>query len=55
MRKELYQKIEIPEGVEVNIEGSQITVKGKEGELKKKFNLGKLEFKVEGLCEEIAP
>jgi len=48
MKKELYQKIEIPEGVEVNIEGPKITVKGKEGELKKKFNLGKLEFKLEG-------
>ena len=48
MKKTLYQKIEIPEGIEVNINGSEIIVKGKEGELKKNFNLGKLEFKKQG-------
>ena len=42
MKKELFQKIEIPEGVEVIIERNALTVKGPEGENKKIFNLGKL-------------
>ena len=29
MRKEIFQKIEIPEGVEIHIAGDAITVKGK--------------------------
>ena len=47
MKKSLYQKIEIPEGVEVNVNGSSVTVKGHEGEVKKDFNIGKLDFKKE--------
>ena len=46
MKKSLYQEIEIPEGAEVNIDGSSVTVKGSEGELKKTFNLGKLDFEI---------
>ena len=44
MRKELFQEIEIPEGVEANIEGNSLIVKGPEGELNRKFNLHKLTF-----------
>ncbi|MFH1608128.1 MAG: 50S ribosomal protein L6 [archaeon] len=42
MRKPLTQKIEIPEGVEVNVDGALVSVKGSEGEIKRKFLLGKL-------------
>ncbi len=38
MRKELLQEIEIPEGVEISVEGNTLIVKGKEGENKKAFN-----------------
>ncbi len=44
MKKELYQIIEVPEGIEASINGNELIVKGKEGELKREFNLGKLEF-----------
>ena len=44
MKKEIFQNIEIPEGVEVNLDGSELIVKGKEGENKKTFNTNKLVF-----------
>lgn len=44
MKKELFQEIEIPEGVEVVIEGSTLKVRGKEGENKKTFKINKLKF-----------
>jgi len=47
MKKSLYQKIEIPEGVEVNLDESSVIIKGSEGEIKKTFNIGKLDFKKE--------
>ncbi len=39
MKKELYQNIEIPEGVEVTINDDEITVKGELGENKRSFNI----------------
>jgi large subunit ribosomal protein L6 len=47
MKKEIYQKINIPEDVEVDINGNSITVRGKEGENTRVFNLNKVEFKKE--------
>jgi large subunit ribosomal protein L6 len=44
MKKELFQEIEIPEGMEINIDGSEVIVKGKEGELKRTFGQNKLAF-----------
>lgn len=44
MRKELYKEIEIPSGVEVEIDGNVIKVKGKEGESSRMFKTGLLEF-----------
>jgi large subunit ribosomal protein L6 len=44
MHKEFLQKIEIPEGVEVSINENEIVVKGKEGEIKREFNLNKLQI-----------
>ena len=44
MKKNLQQTIEIPEGVEVSLDGNSVTVKGKEGEVNRSFDLGKLFF-----------
>jgi large subunit ribosomal protein L6 len=48
MKKEIYQKIKIPEEVEVNINGNFIQIKGKEGENSRFFNLNGVELKKEG-------
>ena len=48
MRKEFYKKIEIPEGVEAEIEGTRVKIRGPEGENTRKFNLGSLELVKEG-------
>lgn len=48
MRKELYKKIEIPEGVEAEIDGSRVRIKGSQGENTGKFNIGSLELAKEG-------
>jgi large subunit ribosomal protein L6 len=44
MKKELYRKIKIPEGIEAELEGKRLKIKGPEGEITKKFNLNSLEF-----------
>ena len=44
MKKELFQNIEIPKGIDFNTEGSTLIVKGKEGENKRTFNINKLDF-----------
>jgi len=44
MKKEIFQTIEIPKGIEANLEGSLLTIKGPEGELKRNFNIDKLIF-----------
>jgi len=44
MRKEIFQNIKIPEGVETNIEGNTIIVKGPEGENRKKCKTAGLIF-----------
>jgi len=46
MKKELFQKITIPEGIEAKIEGSEIVIKGPEGELRKNFKTGKMDFEI---------
>jgi len=48
MKKELYQIIEIPEGVEVSFADGKIKVKGKEGEIEKGVSMGALDFSIEG-------
>jgi large subunit ribosomal protein L6 len=45
MKKELFREIEIPEGVEMTLDGGEITVKGSEGETKRIFNVSRLSFK----------
>lgn len=44
MKKKLSQKIEIPEGIEANIDENILTIIGPEGENKKKFNVSNLTF-----------
>ena len=38
MKKEIFQTIEIPEGVNGDIDRNTLTIKGPEGENKKTFN-----------------
>ena len=42
MKKPLQQTIEIPDGVEVSLDSGSVTIKGKEGEISRGFDLGKL-------------
>jgi large subunit ribosomal protein L6 len=44
MKKSLSQKIEIPEGVEAEIEGNKIVIKGSKGTNEREFNLANLTF-----------
>lgn len=46
MKKELFQEIEIPEGIEVKIDDATILVKGPEGENERTFNKNKLVFEI---------
>ncbi len=48
MKKELYKKIEIPDGIEAEIEGTLLKVKGPEGENSRRFILNSLEMTKEG-------
>ena len=42
MKKEIFETIEIPEGVEASLEGDIFSVKGKEGENKREFDVSNL-------------
>ena len=44
MKKKLSKTIEIPEGIEVNVDGSALTIKGSEGENKRTFDTINLIF-----------
>jgi large subunit ribosomal protein L6 len=46
MKKEIFQEIEIPEGVEANIDGNILTIKGNEGEVKREFKINKIIFEI---------
>jgi large subunit ribosomal protein L6 len=45
MKKDLFQEIEIPEGIEVKLEDDLLKVKGPEGENSREFRIGKIELK----------
>ena len=53
MRKEFYKKIEIPEGIEVEIDNGLVKVKGPEGENSRTFLLGKVELRKDPSGKEI--
>jgi large subunit ribosomal protein L6 len=42
MKKEIFETIEIPEGVEANLDGEVLSVKGSEGENKREFDFTNL-------------
>jgi len=47
MKKEIFQKIKIPEGINVTIDGTKIKIKGEYGENERNFMTKGLEFKKE--------
>ena len=48
MKKEFFQKINIPEGVEAIIDGGLLTINGKNGENSRKFKTIGLAFEKKG-------
>ncbi|MCW8965928.1 MAG: 50S ribosomal protein L6 [Candidatus Pacearchaeota archaeon] len=46
MKKELFQEVEIPQGIEANLDGTKLTIKGPEGENVKEFKIGKLDMEM---------
>ncbi|MCR4327228.1 MAG: 50S ribosomal protein L6 [Nanoarchaeota archaeon] len=48
MKKDLLIQIEVPENVTVSLDGSNLNVKGPEGNLTKELKIGKVEVKIEG-------
>ena len=48
MKKEIIEEIQIPEGVEVTLDGNALILKGKEGETKRTFKMKNISFKKEG-------
>lgn len=44
MKKKLSKEIEIPEGLEISLEGDKLKVKGPEGENAREFDFGKVKF-----------
>ncbi len=48
MKKELFKEIEIPNGVSAEIEGTNVKIKGPEGENFRKFKIGFLKLAKEG-------
>lgn len=48
MKKEFFQEVEVPEGIEANINGNMFNVRGPEGELSREFNTNNIEFEKKG-------
>ncbi len=48
MKKELFQRVEIPSGIEVEIEGANVIVKSPEGKNEREFNLANLTLEKKG-------
>lgn len=46
MKRNFERQIEIPSGIEANIEVNRLTIKGPEGENSREFKLGKINFKI---------
>lgn len=42
MKKELFQTVEIPEGIDVDLDGAKVTVKSSEGKNEREFNIANL-------------
>jgi len=48
MHKELFQTVEIPEGINIEIEGARVTVSGPEGKNEREFKLSNLSLEKKG-------
>lgn len=48
MKKELSQEVEIPQGIESNLDENTLTIKGEQGEIKREFKMGKLDIEKKG-------
>jgi large subunit ribosomal protein L6 len=48
MKKELSQKIEIPEGIEAEVKGARVTIKGSEGKNEREFGIENLDMESRG-------
>lgn len=48
MKKEIFEKIKIPEGIEVEVNGTNVVVKGKNGKNDRSFSLANLEMEKKG-------
>jgi len=46
MKKEIFENIEIPEGVNIEVVGNELKVKGPEGEISRKFDPGKAKIEL---------
>lgn len=48
MKREIFQEIKIPEGIEANLVENVLTIKGDKGENKRKFDVKKFTLEMEG-------
>ena len=48
MRKEIFQEIEVPEGMDAEIKGDILKIKSKDAEIEKKFGMNKISFEKKG-------
>lgn len=48
MKREIFQEIEVPEGMDANLDGNVLTIKSDKGENKRKFDIKKIIFEMEG-------
>tara|TARA_Y100000310_G_C20610646_1_gene777806 strand:- start:731 stop:1273 length:543 start_codon:yes stop_codon:yes gene_type:complete len=48
MKKEIFQTIEIPEGIEIKIVGNMLRIKGEKGEIERKFALKNISLEKKG-------
>ena len=48
MKRELFNKIEIPEGIDIDVDGAKVTVKGSNGKNEREFDLAKLSLEKKG-------
>lgn len=48
MKREIFQEIEIPEGIDASLDENVLTIKGEKGENKRKFDIKKISFAKEG-------
>jgi large subunit ribosomal protein L6 len=48
MKRELFQRVEIPEGIKVDVDGAKVIVEGKEGKNEREFKIANLTLEKKG-------